>query len=52
MDYIHVILRYMDYLSIVEADVSVRNQDGKTALELAKNPQCAALLQRAGKPSN
>ena len=34
----------------VDVNVTIRNKDGKTAYELAKNPQCAALLQRAGRP--
>lgn len=33
---------------LVGARVDVKNNENKTALDLAKNPECAALIQRAG----
>ncbi|XP_067939124.1 osteoclast-stimulating factor 1-like [Watersipora subatra] len=33
------------------ADVTIKNNDGKTPYELSKNPQCGALIQRAARTS-
>ena len=36
-------------ISYAGARTDIRNKDGRTAYELAKDPESAALLKRAGK---
>lgn len=37
-----------DILILIDARVELKNKDGKTALDLAKDPATAAMLKRAG----